>query len=102
MTKRRARGMLDTFKHDLAMTDAECTLEYVLNHLPIVGTPETVAEKIVELRRTVGPFGTLLYVGHDWADPGLARRSLELMAKEVMPRVNAALGEDAGARTQRT
>ena len=93
MAKRRAGGTLDTFKHDLAMPDAECTLEYVLKHLPIYGTPERVAEQIVELRRQVGPFGTLLYVGHDWADPALARRSMELMTAEVMPRVNRALGE---------
>jgi hypothetical protein len=52
-----------------------------------------VAERIVELRRQVGPFGTLLYVGHDWVDPALSRRSMELMATEVMPRVNRALGE---------
>jgi len=28
----------------------------------------------------------------DWADPALARRSMELMATEVMPRVNKAIG----------
>jgi len=95
MAKRRARGALDTFKHDLAMPDADCTLEYVLNHLPIHGTPERVAEQIVDLRRTAGPFGTLLYVGHDWADARLAKRSMELMATEVMPRVNRALGESS-------
>lgn len=95
MAKRRARGALDTFKHDFAMSDAECTLDYVLNHLPIFGTPERVAEAIVEFRRSAGPFGTLLYVGHDWVDPPLARRSMELMATEVMPRVNRALGEVA-------
>jgi hypothetical protein len=32
-------------------------------------------------------------VGHDWVDPALARRSMELMATEVMPRVNRELGE---------
>src|SRR5918996_2432786 len=79
MTKRRARGQLDTFKHDYAMPDSECTLEYVLNQLMIYGTPERVAERILDLRRTVGPFGTLLYCGHDWHDPPLARRSMELM-----------------------
>jgi len=42
-------------------------------------------------RKTVGAFGTLLYCGHDWVDPDLARRSLELMAAEVMPRVNRRL-----------
>jgi alkanesulfonate monooxygenase SsuD/methylene tetrahydromethanopterin reductase-like flavin-dependent oxidoreductase (luciferase family) len=93
MTKRRARGQLDTFKHDLSVSDAECTLEYVMEHLVIYGTPERVAEQIVDFRRTVGPFGTLLYCGHDWADPALARRSLELMATQVMPRVNRTLGE---------
>jgi alkanesulfonate monooxygenase SsuD/methylene tetrahydromethanopterin reductase-like flavin-dependent oxidoreductase (luciferase family) len=93
MTKRRARGQLDTFKHDLTLSDDECTLDYVLKNLVICGTPERVAEQIVDLRRTVGPFGTLLYCGHDWADPALAKRSLELMATDVMPRVNQALGE---------
>jgi hypothetical protein len=39
----------------------------------------------------VGDFGTLLYAGHDWAEPGLARRSMELMAEQVMPAVNAAI-----------
>jgi hypothetical protein len=28
----------------------------------------------------------------DWVDPKLAQRSMELMANEVMPRVNAAIG----------
>jgi alkanesulfonate monooxygenase SsuD/methylene tetrahydromethanopterin reductase-like flavin-dependent oxidoreductase (luciferase family) len=93
MMKRRARGQLDTFKHDPSMPDSECTLDYVLKHLVVYGTPDRVAEQIVELRRTIGPFGTLLYCGHDWVDPVLARRSLELMATEVMPRVNRAIGE---------
>ena len=34
-----------------------------------------------------------MYTGHDWADVQLGRRSMELMAHEVMPRVNKALGE---------
>ena len=56
--------------------------------LVIAGTPESVAEQILAFRKEVGPFGTLLYTGHDWVDPGLARRSMELMAKEVMPRIS--------------
>ncbi len=70
MTKRRARGQLDTFKHDVvdarfaSARSTTCSSTCV-----IYGTPERVAEQIVELRQTVGPFGTLLYCGHDWADP---------------------------------
>jgi hypothetical protein len=43
----------------------------------------------------VGDFGTLLYAGHDWADVGLARRSMELMAEKVMPAVNADIARTA-------
>ena len=31
----------------------------------------------------------------DYVDPKLAKRSMELMANEVMPRVNAAIGSTA-------
>jgi alkanesulfonate monooxygenase SsuD/methylene tetrahydromethanopterin reductase-like flavin-dependent oxidoreductase (luciferase family) len=62
----------------------------VLRQRVIAGTVDQVVEEILHLQDTVGPFGTLLYTGHDWVDAPLARRSMELMAKEVMPRVNAA------------
>jgi hypothetical protein len=39
----------------------------------------------------------LLYACHDWQDPALGRRSMELMAEEVMPRVNAAIGSSQPA-----
>ena len=60
----------------------------------IVGSIDDVVEQILELRETIGPFGTLMYVGHDWVDKRLARRSMELMANEVMPRVNKILQEN--------
>jgi len=42
----------------------------------------------------VGAFGTLLYAGKDWREPALDKRSMRLMAEEVLPRVNAALPRD--------
>lgn len=86
-------GRADLFKADQSMPDSEVTLEYVMDSLIIAGTPASVTEQVLELRETVGDFGTLVYAGHDWADPKLARRSMELMATEVMPAVNAAIGE---------
>ena len=62
----------------------------LLDTLVICGSVERVVEQIIAFRDTVGDFGTLLYAGHDWADPALARRSMELMAEQVMPKVNAA------------
>jgi len=75
------------------MPDSECTLDYVLNKLVLWGGVDTMVEKILALREELGPFGTLLYCGHDWANPALARRSMELLATEVLPRINQALGE---------
>ena len=68
-----------------------------IERLVVAGTPESVADQILAFRNEVGAFGTLLYTGHDWADPALARRSMELMAGEVMPRVNRAI-EGSGRR----
>ena len=93
LTKRRASGQLHSFKRDPQMPDDAVTVEFLLDTLVIAGTVEQVVEGVLDLRRTTGPFGTLLYCGHDWAEPALARRSMELMATEVLPRVNRALGE---------
>jgi hypothetical protein len=49
-------------------------------------------DEILAFRDQVGDFGTLLYAGHDWLDPDLAKRSMTLMAEKVMPAVNAAIG----------
>ena len=51
-----------------------------------------MVDQILAYREEIGDFGTLLYAGHDWTDKDLARRSMVLMAEEVMPRVNAAIG----------
>jgi hypothetical protein len=47
--------------------------------------------RVLASRRRLGPFGILLYTGHDRADPLLARRSMELMAHEFWPRVTHGL-----------
>ena len=54
----------------------------------LYGSADEVADKILEFREEVGDFGTLLYAGHDWADVDLAKKSMELMAEKVMPKIN--------------
>jgi hypothetical protein len=56
-----------------------------------------VVDQLLAFRDQVGDFGTLLYCGHDWAEPKLARRSMELMAEKVMPAVNAVIGSASRA-----
>jgi len=91
LTKRKSAGNVDIFKHELGMPDRAVTVDYILDQLVICGGVSSVVDQLLAFRETTGDFGTLLYCGHDWADPGLARRSMELMAEKVMPAVNAAI-----------
>lgn len=93
MRKLIGNGRPDLFKSHADMPDGEVTHDFVMNSLVICGTPAQVTERILALREKVGEFGTLVYAGHDWADVALSRRSMELMARDVMPAVNRALGE---------
>jgi alkanesulfonate monooxygenase SsuD/methylene tetrahydromethanopterin reductase-like flavin-dependent oxidoreductase (luciferase family) len=86
-TKLSAAGALDLIRDHPDQSDSELSLERCLERLVIAGTPESVAQQILAFREDVGAFGTLLYTGHDWADPALARRSMELTANEVWPRI---------------
>jgi alkanesulfonate monooxygenase SsuD/methylene tetrahydromethanopterin reductase-like flavin-dependent oxidoreductase (luciferase family) len=88
MKKLIGNGRPDLFKCSPDMPDTDVTLEHVMNSLIIYGTPEQVASKLFEFRNTVGDFGTLVYAGHDWSNPELAKRSMELMANHVMPKIN--------------
>jgi alkanesulfonate monooxygenase SsuD/methylene tetrahydromethanopterin reductase-like flavin-dependent oxidoreductase (luciferase family) len=90
---RAGRGNI--FKPDPALPDSELTTDFILDRLLIAGTPDRVADELLAFHEEVGGFGTLLYCGVDWVDPRLARRSLELMAKEVVPAVNRELGARA-------
>ena len=85
-------GRGNLFKVDQSMPDAAITPDYVADKLVIAGTVNNVVDQILAFREKVGDFGTLIYACHDWIDPALGKRSMQLMAEEVMPRVNAALG----------
>ena len=67
------------------LKDDEVTLEGICEKLIIYGTPDKVADDLLRLQEEVGEFGTLLYAGKDWKDRELGRRSMILMAEEVMP-----------------
>ncbi|HLI11870.1 MAG TPA: LLM class flavin-dependent oxidoreductase [Alphaproteobacteria bacterium] len=95
MRKLIGNGRPELFKEDRAMPDSAITIEYVLDKLVIAGTVDSVVDQILAFRESVGDFGTLLYAGMDWVEPRLARRSMELMATQVMPRVNRAIGAAA-------
>jgi alkanesulfonate monooxygenase SsuD/methylene tetrahydromethanopterin reductase-like flavin-dependent oxidoreductase (luciferase family) len=85
-------GRANLFKLDQNQPDDAITPDFVTNRLVIAGTVNSVVDQLLAFRATVGDFGTLLYACHDWVDPKLGKRSMRLMAEQVMPRVNAAIG----------
>jgi alkanesulfonate monooxygenase SsuD/methylene tetrahydromethanopterin reductase-like flavin-dependent oxidoreductase (luciferase family) len=88
---------LYVFKSHKEQPDEEITLDYVMDNCVIRGSVNKVVDQILALREEIGDFGEMVYAGMDWVDPALGKRSLQLMAEEVMPRVNAAIGKSAEA-----
>ncbi len=83
------------FKMHEAEDDGAVTIERLLDQLVLCGTVNKVVDQILALREQAGDFGEIVYAGMDWVDPELAKRSMELMAMEVMPKVNKAIGAKA-------
>jgi alkanesulfonate monooxygenase SsuD/methylene tetrahydromethanopterin reductase-like flavin-dependent oxidoreductase (luciferase family) len=85
----RKVNMLIAPKLDAAMPDDAVTLEYLCEHIWIVGDVDEVTQKLRQLYADVGGFGTLLVIGHEWTPREPWRRSMRLLATEVLPRLEA-------------
>ena len=88
---------LYVFKSHKEQPDEEITHDFVMDHCVFHGTVNKVVDQILAMREQTGDFGELVYAGMDWVDPQLAKRSMQLMAEQVMPRVNAAIGKSASS-----
>jgi alkanesulfonate monooxygenase SsuD/methylene tetrahydromethanopterin reductase-like flavin-dependent oxidoreductase (luciferase family) len=101
MRAKMIRGnRLYVFKSHKEQSDDEITLDYVMKNCVFAGSVNKVVDQILAMREETGDFGELVYAGMDWADPALSKRSMQLMAEEVMPRVNAAIGKSASAAAE--
>jgi alkanesulfonate monooxygenase SsuD/methylene tetrahydromethanopterin reductase-like flavin-dependent oxidoreductase (luciferase family) len=78
--------------------DDQLTVDWAIDNIVIAGSPATVAEKLLAVREEIGPFGTLVLTGLDWDDKAFWKRSMELMANEVMPALRRELGTAIAAK----
>jgi alkanesulfonate monooxygenase SsuD/methylene tetrahydromethanopterin reductase-like flavin-dependent oxidoreductase (luciferase family) len=78
---------MTTTKLDPALPDEAVTVDYLMEHVWIVGDPSEVAEKIHQLHDESGGFGTLLSITTDADDAGWDHESLRLLIDDVGPRV---------------
>jgi alkanesulfonate monooxygenase SsuD/methylene tetrahydromethanopterin reductase-like flavin-dependent oxidoreductase (luciferase family) len=88
-------GRSNLFKLDQSEPDASITPDAMTPRLVLAGSVNSVVDQLLAFREKTGDFGTLLYACHDWMDPELGRRSMELMAEKVMPQINAAIAKSA-------
>lgn len=79
-------GLGPLLKRDPSMPDEAVDLEYLADNLWLVGSPTTVADRIMDLQERTGGFGYLLLVSYDAANErGPWVRSLRLLVEEVLP-----------------
>lgn len=78
---------LERFKIDPDMPDADVTVEYLLDNLWIVGSPDDVAAQLRQLHQKVGGFGVLLAMGHEWTPKEQWLNSMTLLINDVMPKL---------------
>jgi alkanesulfonate monooxygenase SsuD/methylene tetrahydromethanopterin reductase-like flavin-dependent oxidoreductase (luciferase family) len=85
-------GVLQGLLHDPSMDPADVDAEYLAEHVWIVGSPDTVAQKMQAWFDDLGgPFGTLLIYSHDYIDaPEAWEHSMDLLVNEVAPRLETA------------
>jgi alkanesulfonate monooxygenase SsuD/methylene tetrahydromethanopterin reductase-like flavin-dependent oxidoreductase (luciferase family) len=75
-------------KHDESLPDEAVTVEYMADNLWLVGSPDTVAQKLRDLYEMVGGFGTLLWLTFDHSENRAAyEKSMRLLSEKVMPQV---------------
>ena len=81
-------------KHDESVATEDIDLEYMLEHLWLVGSPDTVARKIRKLYEAAGGFGVLLTMVLDNTDDRDGwNRSMRLLVEEVLPQVADLTGD---------
>jgi limonene 1,2-monooxygenase len=73
----------------LASSPAHKSLEELIEtHQIVVGTPDDAIEQIRRLEQKVPDFGCLLLLDKNWADTQDKKRSMEMLARYVLPAIN--------------
>ena len=82
-------GMAELLKHHPDVPDEALTVEYLCDRLWLVGSPDTVGDKISRLQADVGGFGYLVVVSYEaGVNTDAWEQSLSLLANDVLPRVD--------------
>jgi alkanesulfonate monooxygenase SsuD/methylene tetrahydromethanopterin reductase-like flavin-dependent oxidoreductase (luciferase family) len=87
LPNRAGSVQMKSTKLDPAMPDEAVDVDYLMEHVWIVGDPQECADKIRQLYEACGGFGTLLSITADSDEASWDHESLRLLIEEVGPRV---------------
>jgi alkanesulfonate monooxygenase SsuD/methylene tetrahydromethanopterin reductase-like flavin-dependent oxidoreductase (luciferase family) len=79
--------LLKIFKPSESIADEAVTVQQCFEWMVIHGSPKRVLDQLVALVDEVGSFGTLLLTHKEWDKPVLHKRSMALLAEQVMPKL---------------
>ena len=79
--------LLKIFKPSELIPDEAVTVQKCFEWMVMHGSPKRVLDQLVVLVDEVGYFGTLLLTHKDWDKPDLHKRSMVLLAEQVMPKL---------------
>ncbi len=82
---RRIADLRDRHDDPPETLNAFLEVDEALQDCVVAGSVQTVTDALIALVDRLGPFGTLVSVGHDWDDAELWRESMQRLAREVMP-----------------
>jgi alkanesulfonate monooxygenase SsuD/methylene tetrahydromethanopterin reductase-like flavin-dependent oxidoreductase (luciferase family) len=85
---RRIAELRDRPDESAQSLNAFLEVDQLMKDCVIAGSVKTVTDSLIALVDRLGPFGTLVAVGHDWDDAQLSRDSMRYLAHEVMPVVS--------------
>ena len=89
-----AYPFINYMKHSEDIPNEDVDIEYLVDNLWIVGSPDTVARKLRDMYEMVGGFGTLLWLTFDHSENRESyEKAMTLMATEVMPQLADLTGE---------
>jgi len=91
---RLGSGSIQATKIDPSRPDDALTVDYMMEHIWIMGDPEECAMRIRTLYEQVGGFGHLLAITQDPDDLAWEIECLQLLKEEVGPRVADLTGRD--------
>ena len=82
-------GVLAGLAHDKTVNLADIDLNYLADHVWIIGSPATVQEKMEKWCDDIGgTFGTLVMYSYDYSkDPKPWEESMHRIAKDIMPKI---------------